>query len=172
MMPFLLALVMPWNNLILNALLAFLFVLFALTDFFDGYFARKYHLETQLGALLDPMADKFLLCGVLIGLVYTQKIFFLWALIFLLRELHIMGLRSIAAERSITIPVSIAGKMKTTAQYAYLATAIANVRAGAFYPLAHLDMIENVFLGAALALTVLSAYWYTKKFLDSTRGIR
>lgn len=170
-MPFLLVLVMPWNNFILNILLASLFVLFALTDFFDGYLARKYHLETQLGALLDPMADKFLLCGVLIGLVYVQKIFFLWALLFLVRELYVTGLRLIAAERAHKITVSFSGKIKTTLQYLYLTIVIANVRSGNFYPLAHFDMIENILMIAAVSMTLISAYWYTMKFLENTKGM-
>lgn len=169
-MPFLLVLVMPWNNLILNIMLALLFALFALTDFFDGYFARKYHLETQLGALLDPMADKFLLCGAIIGLVYVQKIFFLWALIFLVRELYVTGLRLIAAERAHTLAVSFSGKIKTTLQYLYLAVAIANVRSGSFYPVAHFDMIENTLMIAAVGMTLLSGYWYTKEFFVMTKG--
>src|SRR5690606_3086491 len=115
-LPFLFVYLLPLNYVLINIFLAIVFILFSLTDFFDGYIARKYHQESSLGRLLDPIADKFLIFSVLISLLAAGKIFFYWVIILIGREIFIMGLRQLALEYAITIPVSWAGKVKTAIQ--------------------------------------------------------
>lgn len=151
------------ESVLLNGLVTSVFLLLALTDFFDGFFARRYKLTSTIGALLDPLADKFLLCAVLIALVATQKIYFLWVLIFLLREFIIMGVRSMALECGFSIPVSWAGKIKTVAQYSYLTSVLFNTRG--HLQVTYFDILESIMLVFALIATILSGYWYCASFV-------
>ncbi len=151
----------------LNALVACVFVLLAITDFLDGFFARRYKLTSTMGALLDPLADKFLLCAVLIVLVAIQKIYFLWALIFLLREFIIMGVRSMALECGFSVPVSWAGKIKTVVQYSYLTTVLLNMRN--HLQVNYLDRVESILLIFSVVTTIVSGYWYCASFIDQLK---
>src|ERR1700724_1506290 len=76
--PFLIVHFSPYNCLHVNIFLACYFVFFGLTDFFDGYFARKFNQETILGAILDPLADKFLMYSALVALLAVGKIYYCW----------------------------------------------------------------------------------------------
>ncbi|MDP3889126.1 MAG: CDP-alcohol phosphatidyltransferase family protein, partial [bacterium] len=98
LLPLLLVHFLPFNIFWINAILALFFVMVCLTDFFDGYLARKYKQETVLGKLLDPIADKFLLYSTLIVLLSVHKIFFYWPSILIGREFLVMGIRLIAME--------------------------------------------------------------------------
>src|SRR5579863_3418124 len=115
-LPFLLVYLLPYNTFWLNCSLAAIFVLFGLTDFFDGYLARKYHLVTPTGAMLDHIADKFLLYSTLIALLAADKLHFFWAILWIGREFFVMGLRQISLENSFSITVSSWGKLKTVMQ--------------------------------------------------------
>lgn len=126
LLPPLFVLLLPLDYAWVNYLLAVLFLLFSLTDFFDGFIARRYKQESSLGSLLDPIADKFLLHSSLIGLLAAGKISFFWVLLFLCRDLCMMGLRQIAAEKRFSIPVSRWGKVRTVFVMIYIAIAIAN----------------------------------------------
>src|SRR5579871_2706499 len=77
LLPFFLVYLLPFNNVIVNAFLMLLFLSFGVTDFFDGYFARKYNQVTSVGATLDHLADKFLMYATLIALVVVHKIYFM-----------------------------------------------------------------------------------------------
>jgi CDP-diacylglycerol--glycerol-3-phosphate 3-phosphatidyltransferase len=111
---------------VLNDLLAVLFLVFGLTDFLDGFIARRYRQESSLGSMLDPIADKFLIHSALIGLLAAGKISFFWVLFFVCRDLCMMGLRQIAAEKAFSVPVSYWGKVRTVFVMLYIAIAIAN----------------------------------------------
>jgi CDP-diacylglycerol--glycerol-3-phosphate 3-phosphatidyltransferase len=100
------------------------FVLAALTDFLDGYIARKYNMVTDLGKLLDPMADKVLVCTALFAVVSTNVLHTCWSLILLAagsslilaRELLISAVRQIAAAKNVVIQANGLGKLKTITQ--------------------------------------------------------
>jgi len=130
-LPPLFVLLLPLNYWLINYLLAVLFLVFGLTDFFDGFLARRYNQESSLGSMLDPIADKFLLHSALIGLLAAGKISFFWVLAFVCRDLCMMGLRQIAAEKKFSIPVSRWGKIRTVFVMLYIAIAIANPMKGA-----------------------------------------
>ena len=109
-----------------------LFTLAAVTDFFDGYLARVWEQQSELGRMLDPIADKLLVSAVLMILVAdgTIKSWSVWAAIVILcREILVSGLREFLAEVKVSVPVSKVAKWKTTMQLIALGFLIAG-RAG------------------------------------------
>ena len=92
------------------------FILASLTDWFDGYLARKRQEITTLGQLLDPIADKLLISAAFISLVELGLAPGWMVVIIIGREIAISGLRSVAADQGVKIPASSLGKYKTTAQ--------------------------------------------------------
>ncbi|HLB94496.1 MAG TPA: CDP-diacylglycerol--glycerol-3-phosphate 3-phosphatidyltransferase [Candidatus Babeliales bacterium] len=163
LLPFLLVYYLPQDNLNINFLLSLIFIIFALTDFFDGYLARKYNLVSTTGKLLDPLADKFLVTAVLISLLAVHKIWFFWVLILICREFFIMGLRLFARESNCEIIVSQWGKLKTFAQCALLAVLIAKpldsgnslVKISFYW-----SSLELILLVITISLSIYSAYSY------------
>lgn len=164
-LPFFLVYLLPYNLFWLNCSLATLFLLFGLTDFFDGYLARKYHQVTQKGAMLDHVADKFLLYSTLIALVAAHKLYFFWAIIWIGREFFIMALRHIALENNFSIAVSSYGKLKTVAQISCLAFVILNPHHACYVSLFTWNITELILLLLATALSVGSAYNYFSLFI-------
>jgi CDP-diacylglycerol--glycerol-3-phosphate 3-phosphatidyltransferase len=131
------------------ALLVFLVA--ALTDWLDGYWARRYKKVTTLGILLDPIADKLLVSATLISLVDLQEAD-AWAVCIIIgREFAVSGLRSIAASYNIVIAASRLGKIKTELQ-------ISAIHAlNAYYPA---PLWADVLLYVAVAVTVISGADY------------
>ncbi len=98
---------------------ASLFAIACITDWFDGYFARRYHQISRFGRFLDPIADKLLVAAALVMLVDVSTlsgINVLAALIILAREILVSGLREFLAELHVSVPVSQLAKWKTGAQ--------------------------------------------------------
>jgi len=105
-----------------------IFLLAALTDALDGYWARKYKKVTTLGTLLDPIADKLLVSAALISLVDLQEAD-AWAVCIIIgREFAVSGLRSIAAAHGIVIPASALGKWKMATQVVGISLMILGAR--------------------------------------------
>src|SRR5438067_1410884 len=93
-----------------------IFLVAAVTDYFDGYFARRLNKTTRLGALLDPIADKLLMSAAFISLV-ELGLAKAWMIVIIIgREFAVSGLRSIAAQNGVTIAASPLGKTKTFTQ--------------------------------------------------------
>lgn len=105
-------LVAPGNPL----LGAVLFAVASLTDFLDGYLARKSQQVTKMGILLDPIADKLLVISALIVLVDMATIPAWIAIVIIAREFLVTGLRVVALSRDIVIPAEMGGKIKVVAQ--------------------------------------------------------
>lgn len=101
-----------------NAVACALFVVAAVTDWFDGYLARRLGLTSAFGAFLDPVADKLMVCAALVLLVYLKRCDVILAFIIIGRELTISALREWMAQlgKSRSVAVSFIGKLKTTAQ--------------------------------------------------------
>ncbi|UCD36249.1 MAG: CDP-diacylglycerol--glycerol-3-phosphate 3-phosphatidyltransferase [Nitrospiraceae bacterium] len=97
---------------------AVLFSIAAITDFLDGYIARKSGQITKMGILLDPIADKLLVISALIVLVDMAIIHAWIAIVIIAREFIITGLRIVALTKEIVIPAEMGGKIKVTAQIA------------------------------------------------------
>ena len=96
-----------------------LFVVAAITDFFDGYLARAWHQQSALGRMLDPIADKLLVAALLLVLVDARTIHgwtVIAAVIILFREILVSGLREFLAELRVSVPVTWLAKWKTTTQ--------------------------------------------------------
>ncbi len=148
---------------ILNACCALLFGAAAITDFLDGYLARKYQSVTKLGIMLDPIADKILTGAalVLIASAHATPIWVAGAL--LCREMAINGLRLVAMEQSIQIKVSSFGKLKTI----FLDVAL-------FFLLFRRDWfgipfanVGTLTIYSALVISYFSAWQYCREFMDS-----
>ncbi len=164
-LPFLLAYLLPLNIFWINSALALLFIAFSLTDYFDGYFARRYNQVTQLGKLLDPIADKFLMYSTLIGLLAAHKIYFYWVVILIGRELFVMSLRLIAVENKFEVPVSFLAKIKT----AVISLCITYIIYNPYHEMGMSAMgancIEWGLLGLSMGLTLYTAKQYFSQFL-------
>ena len=109
-----------------------IFLLAAITDFFDGYFARKYNQITRMGALLDPIADKLLMSAAFISLVEIGLAKAWMIVIIIGREFAVSGLRSIAAQQGVTIAASPLGKGKTISQVIAISILILGHELGEF----------------------------------------
>lgn len=97
----------------------FVYIICCITDFFDGYIARKLDQITEFGTFLDPISDKIFVASVLILLVAFEKIIGLWIILVIIifaREFLISGLREFLGPKNIKMPVSLLAKWKTTVQ--------------------------------------------------------
>ncbi len=166
-----------------KALATLIFIIAAITDYYDGYLARLYKEVTTFGRFIDPIADKLLVSTALIAMVEYREITHTaaWvAIIIIAREFAVTGLRLICAERGQVIDASGAGKIKTTFQLTAIITALCFLTIRVFLlsynQQAYLEMlmkiyspvIQGLMVLAALA-TVYSGYDYFKKnwhFLD------
>lgn len=151
-----------WHSVQLFVLL--IFIGFASTDFFDGFLARRWQQETVLGKYLDPIADKSLLYATLIGLLVIGRTNFFFVMLFIFRELCVMGLRLIACQHSIAVPVSATAKAKTAAQSVYCTLVIARPLFAPY--ISSWFYVEYGSLFAALALSLVSGYWYVQSFMQ------
>jgi CDP-diacylglycerol--glycerol-3-phosphate 3-phosphatidyltransferase len=159
--PYLIIGLIPCNQWHLNGLVAVFFALISLTDFFDGYLARRYQLESMEGRILDPLADKCLLIGSLIALLVVHKIHFLFVLVLIIREFFVMSLRLFALEYGFSLPVRYGGKVKMMLQMAYITVALFNGYTPIFKVL---GALETLLLTLALATSLASAYAYYREF--------
>jgi len=109
-----------------------IFLLAAITDFLDGFFARRYNRMTRLGALLDPIADKLLMSAAFISLV-ELGLARAWMIVIIIgREFAVSGLRSIAAQQGVTIAASPLGKGKMISQVIAISLLILGYQLGEF----------------------------------------
>jgi CDP-diacylglycerol--glycerol-3-phosphate 3-phosphatidyltransferase len=148
-------------------LAATLFAIAALTDFFDGFLARRWAQTTTFGSFLDTTADKLLVSGALIALVRVGRASPWIAFIIVGRELLILGLRGAVAIGGGLIPPSLWGKLKANVQFLAVALAIAR------YPerVGPLFLDQYVMLVAA-AVTIGSALEYPSRFAGAVVGPR
>lgn len=139
---------------------AVLFILAAITDFFDGYIARKEKQVTNFGKFLDPLADKLLICSILIemsGLGWVPA----WIVtIIIIRELAVTGLRAVAADKGVVIAADWYGKWKTGFQI------MALIPLTIHYPVFGIPsaIIGSSILWIALILTIFSGCNYFINF--------
>lgn len=110
------------------------FVIAAVTDFFDGWLARKLNAESVWGAILDPIGDKVLVCGAILGLLSLgpQPMVVLPAGLILFREFTVSALREVGAGKGVKLPVTLLAKWKTTLQLVALTLELIVAAWGAF----------------------------------------
>lgn len=136
-----------------------LFVIASATDKLDGYVARKYNQITNLGKLLDPLADKLLVSAALIMMVQLDMISGWIAAIIIGREFMVSGIRVLAAAKGVALAADKHGKLKLVLQV----VAITAVLLGNF-PFSYITglQIDMVIMLAAVALTAYSGYRYLR----------
>jgi len=147
------------------------FVIAALTDFVDGWIARRLNAVTVWGAILDPIADKVLVCGVVLGLLTLggNGAVAIPAALILFREFTVSALREVAAGKGITLPVTLLAKWKTTLQLIALGAELLVACWGAFGlsnnpgTLGTAVTIANVLLWIAALITVITGVQYWEK---------
>ena len=161
----------PWDY----ALAFGLYVLVAITDYFDGYLARAKGQISRLGQFLDPIADKIMIAAVLMMLISSRKanpvpeiagLHIIPALVILLREIIVSGLREFLAPLNISVPVSRLAKWKTAFQLISLGALILG---GAVPAQEWVHMVGIFSLWLAAALTLVTGYDYLRtglKHLD------
>jgi len=145
-----------------------LYCIVGLTDYLDGYLARAWGSISRLGQFLDPIADKIMVAAVLIMLISSRKenpvpeiagLHIVAALIILLREIIVSGLREYLAGLQVSVPVSALAKWKTTFQLVALGALILG---GAVPQMQWVHDTGLLFLWAAAALTLLTGYNYLR----------
>jgi CDP-diacylglycerol---glycerol-3-phosphate 3-phosphatidyltransferase len=104
------------DNIITSLIAAFLFLCATITDYLDGYLARKLNMESDLGKLLDPLADKLLISTVLIMLIPLGRVPAWMVAIIIGREMAVTGIRGLASDKHVVIAASWLGKYKTAFQ--------------------------------------------------------
>ena len=133
-----------------------------LTDFFDGYVARAWHMQSAFGRFLDPIADKLLIASVLLILVGIDRIFGLTVLpaaVILCREILVSGLREFLAEVPVRVPVTTLAKWKTTIQMLAMGFLLVGPVGPDFGPLTTTEVGIWGIWGAAI-LTLVTGYDY------------
>ena len=152
------------------------FVVAAVTDFFDGWLARKLNATSVWGAILDPIGDKVLVCGAILGLMAMgpQPMVLLPAGLMLFREFTVSALREVGASKGIKLPVTQLAKWKTALQMVALTLELVVASWGAFdLPYDSLTPIAtgaHILFWVAAAVTVITGaqYWeQTRKALKS-----
>ena len=166
----LLVLMPLWPDQAGSRVIAWCFIVAALTDILDGYLARRGQQVTRIGKLLDPLADKLLVSTALIVLLAMDDRIPIWAtwmvVVIVGRELAVTGLRGIASAGGQVMAASWLGKAKTLSQ---------NIAIGALifhYPIFGLRAHEigMTLLAAATALTLVSGYLYFRSYFGGGSG--
>ena len=156
------------------------FVIAAVTDFFDGWLARRMDAVTVWGAILDPIGDKVLVCGAILGLMAlggAQPMVLLPGGLILFREFAVSALREVGAGRGVKLPVTLLAKWKTTLQLVALTLELVVGAWGAFPFLPQEAAIQGPVIVAAHSLFWLATlvtlitgaqYWeQTRKALEA-----
>lgn len=145
---------------------AVLFGLAAFTDFLDGYLARKYNLVTNLGKLLDPLADKVLVMAAFVCLVELGEIPAWPVVIIISREMIISIFRAVAASEGVVIAASFWGKLKTNTQ---MAAVICLILGEKFFSSNGL-IISKIIFWISVGVTVISGFDYIRKNRSVLKG--
>ena len=159
----------PWPMAQVNLAASALFVVMAITDWADGWLARRLNQTSAFGAFLDPVADKFLVCASLLILLQMHRVNALIALIIIGREIAISALREwmaqIGASRSVA--VHMIGKLKTASQMGAIVLLLYD---GDLFGIVHTRLAGTWLIYIAAALTVWSMVYYLQKALPAIRA--
>ena len=159
----------PLDSETKNLVATVMFVLFALTDWLDGFLARKLNQTSAFGAFLDPVADKFLVCASLLVLVDLGRVDVIVALLIIGREIAISSLREwmaiIGASKSVA--VNLLGKLKTTLQMVAIPFLLFD---GVLWGWLHTGTIGRVLIWVAAFMTIWSMLYYLKKAVPHIRA--
>jgi CDP-diacylglycerol--glycerol-3-phosphate 3-phosphatidyltransferase len=160
---------LPLDGATRNLVATALFIVVALTDWLDGWLARRMNQTSSFGAFLDPVADKFLVCAALLILLQLDRVNALVAFIIIGREIAISALREwmaqIGASRSVA--VSAIGKFKTVAQMVAIPFLLFD---GALFGVIDTRIWGTVLIYVACVLTIWSMVYYLRKALPEIRA--
>jgi cardiolipin synthase len=151
-----------------NLIATVMFIVFAATDWLDGYLARKLNQTSAFGAFLDPVADKFLVCASLLVLVHLQRADVFVALIIIGREIAISALREWMAQigASKSVAVHMLGKVKTTVQMVAIPFLLYD---GRLFGAIDTEVWGTWLIWLSAILTVWSMIYYLQKALPEIR---
>jgi CDP-diacylglycerol--glycerol-3-phosphate 3-phosphatidyltransferase len=153
---------------VFSLLASVLFALASLTDFLDGYIARRWNLETSLGKFLDPLADKLLVAVALIMLIPLNRVPSWMVAVIIGREILVTGLRVVAITEGLVIAASKLGKYKTVFQIVSVTCLLLHYEYHLFiespYLLINFHQVGMGLLWVALVITVWSGIDYFRKF--------
>lgn len=141
----------------LRWLALFIYVAAAISDWFDGFLARRMNMQSDFGRMLDPIADKLLVGCLIVTFAWTHDFWGLDlvpAIAILFREIFVSGLREYMGKREVTVPVTLLAKWKTTVQLVALFVFILQGLIPGF------NVIADVLLWIAAALTVWTGWQY------------
>lgn len=152
-----------------NLIAALMFIVFAATDWLDGFLARRLNQTSSFGAFLDPVADKFLVCASLLVLVHLQRADVFVALIIIGREIAISALREWMAQigASKSVAVHILGKLKTTVQMVAIPFMLYD---GVLFGVVDTRLWGQILIWIAAVLTVWSMVYYLQKAIPEIRS--
>lgn len=151
-----------------NLIATCMFIVFALTDWLDGYLARKLNQTSAFGAFLDPVADKFLVCASLLVLVDLGRVDVIVALLIIGREIAISSLREWMAQIGAykSVAVHMLGKLKTTVQMIAIPFLLFD---GEILGLINTELWGKVLIWLAAILTIWSMVYYLQKAIPHIR---
>ena len=160
---------LPLDPAMRNLIATVMFIVFAATDWLDGYLARKLNQTSSFGAFLDPVADKFLVCAALLVLVHLNRLHALVALVIIGREIAISALREwmaqIGASRSVA--VHMLGKLKTMVQMIAIPFLLYH---GTLFGVIDTHWWGTLLIYISAVLTVWSMVYYLQKALPEIRA--
>ncbi|MCE2706156.1 MAG: CDP-diacylglycerol--glycerol-3-phosphate 3-phosphatidyltransferase [Proteobacteria bacterium] len=139
-----------------NTIATIIFVFAAITDYLDGYLARKLKQESSFGAFLDPVADKAIVAAALVVLVNLDRTFVFGAIVIIIREIAISALREWMAQLGEIKSTTVAyiGKLKTALQFLAISLLLYDY---------HTRFIGNIFMLLAVIFTVVSMLYYLEQ---------
>ncbi|MCB0350775.1 MAG: CDP-diacylglycerol--glycerol-3-phosphate 3-phosphatidyltransferase [Bdellovibrionales bacterium] len=144
-----------------------LFILGSFTDWLDGYWARLFHAESNMGKFMDPIADKILVLSVLIILLYFKRIDPVAPAILLSRDIFIGGLRSVAAADNVVISAKPTGKWKTALQMVAIPCLFVDID---FYGIS-LHSIGLWTIWLSVILSIISGVEYTRGYFKGAKNL-
>lgn len=157
-------LLQPFSPIVNQWLALTIFVVAASTDALDGYYARKLKLVTNFGKLIDPLADKILVCAALVAFTAVGAVPAWATVVIVTREFYISGFRQLALEQQVVMAATKWGKLKTIFQITFIVYVLLPIHFFVFEP------VTLALIITAVAFTVLSAIDYTVKNIGIFKG--
>ncbi len=156
------------NSLSTEILAVILFMIASITDYYDGYFARKYNSVTNLGKFLDPVADKILVSSILIILLKLGRVDQWMVILFVTRDTLIGGIRAAASADGLLIPAQTTGKWKAALQMVAIPFMILSEE---FIktPISH-QKLGYILLWFSVCLSLISGWDYFKLYLTEKKS--
>ncbi|MDR0931288.1 MAG: CDP-diacylglycerol--glycerol-3-phosphate 3-phosphatidyltransferase [Clostridiales bacterium] len=139
-----------------------IFVVASLTDWVDGFLARRWDAITNFGKIMDPLADKILVMTAFVGFAAMQVIPWWLVVIVLAREFLVTSLRIVAVSEGIVVPANMWGKLKTVSHMVAIIAVFIGI---IYFRIPKVDLVVNILVALALVMTVFSGYEYCYSYI-------